>query len=181
MARLVASNRGHVKRTEVPSKVDQVAHDLSDALSKIERVSQALQRFSVVVLSATIISFVVLFAALLIGERQRWGFNWLAAWSLLLGCIALYGCASHEMWRRRGDGLFEEISDEVERRVVAVAGGLMFEGESDLLLRVRKALRDFTRAGDLPFIPGKFGPTVYAAVNLLIPILILFSSYLLKP
>ena len=158
-----------------------MAH-LSNALSKIERVSQVLRRFSKVVLSATIISFGVLFVILLIGDWQMlWGFDWLAALSLLLGCVALYGCASHEMWRKRGEALFEEIVDEVERRIVAVAGEPEFEGGSDLLSRARLALRDFAHASDLPFIPGKFGPTVYAAVNLLIPILILFSSRLLKP
>lgn len=175
------SNQGNPRRTETPSRGDQIVHSLNNALSKIERVSQVLRQFGIVVLSATIISFGVMFVVLLMGERPKGGFDWLAACSLLLGCVALYGCASHEMWRKRGDALFEEISDEVERGIVSVAGEPVFEGESNLLLRARLALRDFAHASDLPFIPGKFGPTVYAAVNLLIPILILFSSRLLKP
>ncbi|MGH9846279.1 MAG: hypothetical protein ACREEM_46865 [Blastocatellia bacterium] len=198
MARLSASNTGSIPGTEIPlstkpgtgksqgtdipSRADLMAHNLSNALSKIERVSQVLRRFSVVVVSSTIISFGVLFVILLIGDRKPLGgVDWLTPLSLLFGCVALYGCASHEMWRKRGDALFEEISDEVERRIVSVAGDPKFEGGVDLLSRARLALRDFAHTSDLPFIPGKFGPTVYAAVNLLIPILILFSSRLLKP
>lgn len=197
MARLSASNPGNIQGTEVPLSaipslgnsrgteippmIDQKAHNLRAALSKLERVSQVLRRFSKVVLITTVVSFGILLATLLIGDRKPSGsFDWPAALSLLFGCIALYGCASHEMRRKRGEDLFEEIADEVERKIVSVAGNPTFEGELELLSRARLALRDFAHASDLPFIPGKFGPTVYAAVNLLIPILILFSSRL-KP
>jgi hypothetical protein len=183
MARLAASNSGSAQRSGIILSAEQVVISLSDALSMIERVSQMLRRLSYLAVSATTISLGVMFWVLLVGWKWEWfGTDWLAIVSLSFGSVALYGCASHEIWRKRGEVLFEEISDEVERRTVMIARDPKFEEEKPgLLLRARLALRDFAHASDLPFIPGKFGPTIYAAVNLLIPILILFSSRLLKP
>lgn len=183
MARLAASNTGSAQRSGIVLSAEQIVISLSDALSKIERVSQILWRLSYLVVSATTISLGVMFVVLLMGWKWEWDVTeWLAIVTLTSGSVALFGCASHEIWRKRGDVLFEEISDEVERRTVVIAKEPEFEEEKPaLLLRARLALRDFSHASDLPFIPGKFGPTIYAAVNLLIPILILFSSRLLKP
>jgi hypothetical protein len=84
------------------------------------------------------------------------------------GCaIAALLCAVvHEISRKQGDVLFEEISDEVQWRVRS-QGHEKIAPERPLL-DVRVTLRSFAHASDLPFIPSRFGAAIYVAINILI-------------
>jgi hypothetical protein len=90
------------------------------------------------------------------------------SFSLVFGGMALAAVMFHESLRKQGDTLFEEISDELEWHVKDVS---IYEkrdvAEERPTLRARIALRSFARTTDLPLIPGRFGPAIYAAINVL--------------
>jgi hypothetical protein len=86
-----------------------------------------------------------------------------------------------ESWRKRGDALFEEISDELQWNI---RGTRLLKDKSPAKerpeIQARVVLRTFARASDLPIIPGKFGPAIYITVNLLITFLAIFLPRVLK-
>ena len=88
--------------------------------------------------------------------------------SLLTGGLGLILVMFYEMLRKQGESLFEEISDELEWHVEGVR---VTDRASDVVerphLHARIILRSFARTTDLPLVPGKFGPALYAGVNLL--------------
>jgi hypothetical protein len=70
----------------------------------------------------------------------------------------------YESWRKRGEVLFEELSDELDWRVnPQQRGGYPRERPA---LEARVALRSFTRTSDLPLAPGRLGPAFYVLINL---------------
>jgi hypothetical protein len=87
-----------------------------------------------------------------------------------MSTIALLG--TFEVLRKRGDAIFQEMSDELQWHV----------GRPDArdaprerpLFDVRVALRTFSAAADLPLIPGRYGGAVYAAVNLAVAVAAVF-------
>lgn len=81
---------------------------------------------------------------------------------------ALVVLGFQESNRKGGDGYFQELSDMLQ---VNWGHHPHVERESYRFLSVqqgRVAARNFASAADLPFVPGKFGPAVYAAVNLVV-------------
>jgi len=89
--------------------------------------------------------------------------------SLTCGLSVLLIVALFESYRRRGDALFEELSDEfLWNNSTSRRRSSDSYPESRPPLEIRLLLRSFTRAADLPMVPGRFGPAVYAAFNLLI-------------
>ncbi|MDZ7361412.1 MAG: hypothetical protein ONB46_11925 [candidate division KSB1 bacterium] len=80
-----------------------------------------------------------------------------------------------ENLRRGGDALFEEISDKlhwyVGYRKQKENGAAANDGQPP---DARLVLRAFAGAADLPLIPGKFGPAIYAGVNLVFALLFLY-------
>jgi len=89
-----------------------------------------------------------------------------------LGIIIL-----NENLRRKGDVLFEEISDELHWYVGPKKqsdNGVVADQRPSWNARV--VLRSFAQATDLPLIPGKFGSALYAGVNILIAFLFLYFS-----
>ena len=101
---------------------------------------------------------------------------------------SVLGLALYEGMRKQGESLFEEVSDELHGHRIGAATPLAVaqatsaekvQAEADLdqtIFRLRVKLRQFARASDLPLIPGKFGPAVYAVINLLIAVTLLFVS-----
>lgn len=86
-----------------------------------------------------------------------------------------------DMYRRRGNAIFEEISDELQWRVtsryVEQESTESFE-RPNLDARIR--LRDFVRASQLMLFPGQYGPALYMIVNVSITIaMLIFSRFLL--
>jgi hypothetical protein len=73
----------------------------------------------------------------------------------------------HENLRKTGDALFEEISDELQRRFKrrTVSDKPSVSGEPSPYLAARITLRSFSSTADLPLVPGKFGPGLYAFVS----------------
>lgn len=97
--------------------------------------------------------------------------------SLLVLCssaLALISVVVYESLRKQGDSLFEEVSDELQwnirkagRKTTAGADYEATVADERPKLHTRIILRSFARATDLPLIPGKFGPAIYAGVNTL--------------
>jgi hypothetical protein len=87
--------------------------------------------------------------------------NFVVLMSSLVSTSALLCLIAYEYERKRGDALFEEISDELQWYVR--------EGDTESASRpvigARVVLRSFARGVDLPLAPGKFGPAIYFLVN----------------
>lgn len=94
----------------------------------------------------------------------------------LTGAVALLLLLHLDFLRKRGEWLFDEISEEMHWRVGAKrkksnsrgADGTE-EGRPSPRVRksaVRTALREFARAARLPLVYGWRGPGVYAVINL---------------
>ena len=86
-----------------------------------------------------------------------------------------------EALRRHGEVLFEELSNELQWQGVRGTGPSGPTGPGDRPeIHKRIVLRSFIQASDLPLVPGKFGPTVYfllfvviAVAGILLPRLLL--------
>lgn len=101
---------------------------------------------------------------------------WLIA-NLAIFVVALVMLGLSDVMRRRGDSLFQEVSNlfqelgvnpvDTSGEVVKVSVGARFE------------LRSFSSAADLPLIRGRFGAGVYAAVNFVVVIVavILYTQF----
>ncbi len=166
-------------RKEEQSGVAMAA--MNQNVTMIEDVNGRLRRLGYVVLLATSLNLTVFFLVFfwVIVSPSEIIRTFLYAFyssSLFFGLIALIGVGFRETVRKQGDTLFEEISDEIQRGMRMSPQGMTYSISDDLLLRARIALRNFAKAGELPLVPGKFGPTIYAAVNLLIPILVPFCQ-----
>lgn len=70
--------------------------------------------------------------------------------------MALISVILFERARKDGDGAFQELSNLFQGEPVSVDEGLA----------MRVELRRFAAASDLPLVPGKVGPGIYAAANL---------------
>jgi hypothetical protein len=75
---------------------------------------------------------------------------------------AVFALLFFERQRKRGDTLFQEISDELHWSEHGPA-----EAHERPNLRIRVLLRDYSRSTDLPLIPARMGVASYAALNVL--------------
>lgn len=85
---------------------------------------------------------------------------------LFLTMIMIY---FYESLRKKGEVLFEEVSDELEWDVKGNKIGEERNSRPEIDARV--SLRSFAKTTDLPFIPGKYGPAFYLILNIVIPLL----------
>jgi len=86
-------------------------------------------------------------------------------WMWLLG-INLFVTIIFDVSRRKGASMFEEISDEFQwslssRKVITKELSVARQP-----LEIRMATRSFLAASELPLVPGRFGPTIYAILNI---------------
>lgn len=96
----------------------------------------------------------------------------------LLGLLA---SLAFELVRKRGEVLFEELSDEYQwhiqrnymARSVDKEPGPIAKPELD----IRISLRDFAKNADLLLVPGKFGPAIYALWNVALMVSAIVFSY----
>ena len=91
---------------------------------------------------------------------------WFACLAAVVGIVCL---VSFERARREGDAIFEEVSNDLQWRLVtnrdprektdAAMPAAMQKPDIDSRLTIRR----FVTASDLPLVPGRMGVTVYAA------------------
>jgi hypothetical protein len=93
-----------------------------------------------------------------------------------LSLLPLLAIVLYESQRRRADALFEEISDELQWNVGYRDREINKQvADNSPPLDARVILRSFARTTDLPLVPGKYGPSVYAAVNVFSTFFLVFS------
>jgi hypothetical protein len=150
--------------------------DLRGSLSDLRFISRRLQRYGFIALIFTVLNF----ASLILNLSLRFlPLGTLTAiffafyLPLIVTVTALVAIVRYDSLRKRGDALFEEISDELQWNVRQNLTETIARERPELNARV--ALRSFARATDLPLIPGKYGPGIYATINFVI----LFLSYYL--
>jgi hypothetical protein len=94
------------------------------------------------------------------------GNRFLALLAASFAVVALALVLVYDRIRRRGDASFEEISDEFQWYLSRPT----VEGSVTPPLDVRIALRTFARTSDLPLVPGRFGPAIYAVVDIVVAV-----------
>lgn len=87
----------------------------------------------------------------------------------------------YENQRKRGEAIFEEISDELQWHIGYRSSISNKEVSAEKPeLRIRITLRSFARTTDLPLIPGKFGPALYIGINIFMSFLSGYWGYIMK-
>jgi hypothetical protein len=129
----------------------------SAVLEKIRAINQIQRRLGLFGVMAPLGTFVNFGVSLLWLGRML---VWAVPLSLSAAALALVTVLTHEHLRKAGDALFEEISDEFQRRFKS-------SDPTGEYSEARKALRAFSATTDLPLIPGKWGPVIYVLANLL--------------
>lgn len=81
--------------------------------------------------------------------------------------IIIFAAMRFEYFRKRGDVLFEEISDELAWNLTNKVSKEEVSKERPSL-KIRVILRSFVKTSDLPIVPGKYGPLSYIIANCLI-------------
>jgi hypothetical protein len=108
---------------------------------------------AIVVVAASVVAFTL--------KANRW-INESAGALTIMGAIAVFELVQlvrFEQVRKQGEALAEVLSDEVQR-----APDDTWQGPWEF----RIAIRTFTNASDLPLFPGRYGPSVYASVTILL-------------
>lgn len=84
----------------------------------------------------------------------------LAAAMCVIAAVALF-----DVLRKRGDVIYDELTNYFQEAVVTTDAST--EPTSGERLRFRLILREYVAVTNLPIIPGRFGPAIYAGINLL--------------
>lgn len=142
------------RESEHTDPIDRTRHQLVTTRRRLMLLSQ-------MAVTLTLLEVVVLVLVILARAGLIFRYYYEAASSLLLpqATIFLMGTFAvilFERSRKDGDGAFQELSN-------------LFQSEppdGGELLAVRVELRRFAAASDLPLVPGKAGPGVYALVGL---------------
>lgn len=149
------------KKTLIPaqSSVEQYLTSLQKATLNLKVLGLQILLLTVLNLSGVLAMASHLF------QNQRGVL--LTSIDILIGVIVL-SAAFHDAIRRRGNVLFEEVSNELhwggkESKDVTAPEA---EHSDRPTLDARITLRSFVYASDLPLVPGKFGPSIYVVVNL---------------
>jgi len=152
---------------------------LEYSLVRLQRTTKWLRLSRIFVAVFTAINiFVVLFMfglrENLLADNVKLGNNFVG-FAVLMNLVVI---VVFENLRKGGDALFEKISDELHwylgYRKQKDNGTAANDGQP---LDARLVLRAFARAADLPLIPGKFGPAIYAGVNVVIALLFLYFRF----
>ncbi len=148
---------------------------LEARLNQLKRISVRLRYLSLMAFLFTALNLVSLIAAAFMYPLFR-SMVLHGKYSLIMGSLssllavaAWFAAVIFETSRKQGDALFEEISDLLQLRYYQRLADAE-PPEERPFVDGKIILRSFARAADLPIIPGKFGPAVYVAANLMIVI-----------
>ena len=84
--------------------------------------------------------------------------------------LGIISAARFEIERRHADAWFEEVSDELHWRTRRDEDEKYASAGDRPMLAVRVTLRQYARASELPFVPGKSGPILLIVFNVLVVI-----------
>jgi hypothetical protein len=132
-------------------------------LNKIQR-QQRISGLETVIVSLVHLAL-VLATAFRFGGFARFDPTLSATGSIFITLLVLGLVVQHERRRKTGDALFEVISDEfqfgLQKKMRRPSGS-----KRRPYLDARIVLREYSGAADLPLVPGKFGPGIYALLNI---------------
>ncbi len=144
---------------------------LEHEMERLNRITASLRYTTLAVAAATLA--VVFYGVFIVvffywGGRKNsldWqgdiGFN--VSILLVVTCVAISLIVYQDIQRRKGNVIYEEISDEFQRE-----GSL----PSVQSLEARLILRSFVHSSELPLAPGRYGPLIYFLVNVAVTILV---------
>jgi hypothetical protein len=140
---------------------------LDHALRKLEYLTRILRMTGLYVFTSTVFCLVLSFLTILRIAPTMAIFKIILYLAIGFGGVSLVLVIFYESYRKQGEALFEEISDELQWHIRFV-GDNEKRSTSDVRpgLEARVVLRFFARATDLPLVPGRFGPAVYVMVNI---------------
>lgn len=151
---------------------------------ELERFNHITNRLRVLGLTCAFLSFINLIHTLWrIVIRSRY-IEELAICSVTMLFTVLICIVLFDFLRKKGDVLFEEISDELQWGVYNDVERKSDKEDYPVLersaeerprLHVRIVLRSFSRAADLPLVPGRFGPAIYLLINIVLALITLAS------
>jgi hypothetical protein len=153
-------------------EANRLPKQISDILLRLERLTLRLRLFGLFGFLCTGTNLLLLFVTLL-GPRFYGSSTKLITTVMLeVTVVALLIVTSHEYLRKSGDSLFEEISDDLQKNVrskdLRLQKTKARASKNKVPNSARYTLRAFAKGADLPLIPGRFGPAIYAGINLVL-------------
>lgn len=173
------------RNSQLSSMSDNQDHKWGDhlqySLDNLERISLRLRMYGNLVFLLTLID-ILLVVFITLGIRYFYGLTlrtgpFLTIFATVNFVATLCTVVLYEYLRRKGDAYFEEISDELQWNVGYRRRTSNPDKNADETppLQIRVILRSFARTTDLPLIPGKFGPAIYAGINVVLALFLLSS------
>lgn len=178
MSKITSTNFKDVDGEKLFHEVESLSH-ISKELQRLGFIASTLSYLNI-----TVLIFIVFFLRYLNLDPAITIF----AFSVIPCMLTIVLIGIYDQFKRRGDALFEEISDELQWHITQrftkpeknnKQGETTNKNSSSPDLQLRITLRTFARSIQLPLTPGHLGPVIYVAINLLI---VVFSTlYYLLP
>lgn len=164
-------------------KREKQVFNLDKAFYYLKHITHKLHRLGLLIYSSTMLNLIISFFFIskldihLFGEVPKFGIALAIVFICLFSLSNLVMVVFYENYRKRGETLFEEISDEIQWRI---SDRQVSKYDEEVLidykpwLESRVILRDFVKTTDLPLIPGKYGTSIYAIINIVIAFLVTY-------
>lgn len=141
--------------------------EIEYALEKLDRISNNLRSYSLMLVTVTLANLV--FTMLLMSGMYRafksesFGLT-ISLFPIILAIFVVLIAFRFDVLRKDGDAYFEELSDEMHGKKISE------ENESyknSISLKARVIIRSYSNAASLPLVPGRYGPAILAATNII--------------
>lgn len=151
---------------------------LENSLDNLKKVTDQLRRYSIIIAIIELLLMVI--GLIILGFNYSYfghdKYNVIDNYFVFFYLFALIGISSlvvFEKKKRRGEILFEEISDELHWDI-----GYQRTSKNNVIanerpnLEIRLILRDFAKSSNLPFLPNRYATTAYAIFTIVLVFLI---------
>jgi len=159
------------------------AFNIEVLLEDIHLITIRLRKLGMISFLFTIISFaiVLLFS---IQTMQRYYYylfhlptEFYALFFIFIIFFGMYTLIIYDRMRKKGDALFEEVSDELQWNILqSVKTEKVSDRSKKPTLKARVVLREFITTIDLPLVRGKHGMTIYFLINIVSILLFVFTN-----
>lgn len=138
---------------------------LTPSLTFLEKATWQLRVIGIIILFFTL----TVLSVPLINIVRKYQINDLGfAFCVILTFINIFLTIFFDYLRKKGETIFEEVSDELHWYIGYEKGNSQNTSEKKPEIKIRILLREFVKTTDLPLIPGKYGPAVYIGINIII-------------
>ncbi len=143
---------------------DKFPDEIMSVLDSLEYITQRLRQYAQILLMTTLINLV--FTMMVMSGMLHFLIRSVNISMLLVifGIVAVMFAFRFDILKRDGDAYFEEISDELHGKKLRED---QYIHENKISLKTRVIIRRYSNASSLPLIPGKYGPAIMAAINIL--------------